>query len=86
MPETVNIGCEGLSYPAFHLMASNDKEIQKAASNMLERYGVDALREIDLRILELESRDQPEAVRLWRAIRERVELSMSASPGKGSEH
>ena len=67
-------------------MASNDREIEKAASNMLERYGVNALREIDLRILELESRDQPEAVRLWRAIREKVELSMSPALGKSRDN
>ena len=68
--------------PRFFTMASKDREIEIAASNMLDRYGVNALREIDLRILELESRNQPEAVRLWRAIREKVELSMNPASGK----
>lgn len=66
-------------------MASNDKEVQKAASNMLERYGANALKEVDLRILELESRNQPEALQLWREIRERIELLMDA-PADGTRH
>lgn len=66
-------------------MANDDKDIQKAASNMLDRYGVNALKEIDLRILELESRDQHEALQLWRAIRESVELLMD-TPTDGSRH
>ena len=61
-------------------MASNDKDIQNAASNMIERYGANALKEVDLRILELESRNQLEALQLWRAIRESVELLMDTSP------
>ena len=66
-------------------MASNDEDIQKAASNMIERYGAKALKEIDLRILELESRNQREALQLWRAIRESVERLMDA-PTDGSQH
>ena len=61
-------------------MASNDKDIQNAASNMIERYGANALKEVDLRILELESRNQLEALQLWRAIRESVELLMDTPP------
>ena len=66
-------------------MASNDKEIQKAASNMLERYGTNALKEVDLRILELKSRNQLEALQLWRSIRESIELLMD-TPTDGSKH
>ncbi len=66
-------------------MVSNDKEVQHAAANMLERYGVNALKEIDLRILELESRDQLDALQLWRTIREEVELLMDL-PTDGSKH
>ncbi len=66
-------------------MASNEKEIQNAASNMLERYEANALKEIDLRILELESRNQLGALQLWRAIRERVELLMG-TPTDGTKH
>ncbi len=66
-------------------MAINDNEIQNAASNMLERYEANALREIDLRILELESRNQLDALKLWRQIRERVELLMD-TPTDGSPH
>jgi plasmid stabilization system protein ParE len=66
-------------------MASNDKDIQKAASNMIERYGASALKEVDLRILELESRNQLEALQLWRAIRESIELLMD-TPIDGTKH
>jgi plasmid stabilization system protein ParE len=66
-------------------MANNDKDIQIAASNMIDRYGANALKEIDLRILELESRNQHEALQLWRAIRDSVELLMD-TPSGGSKH
>ncbi|MCP4332906.1 MAG: hypothetical protein GY785_09650 [Gammaproteobacteria bacterium] len=66
-------------------MANNDKEIQNAASNMIERYGVNVLKEVDLRILELESRNQLEALQLWRAIRESIKLLMDATTD-GSKH
>jgi hypothetical protein len=55
-------------------MINNQNEIQNAAKNMIERYGENALKEVDLRILELESRNQQEALRLWYDIRKRVEL------------
>jgi len=70
---------------AFLLMVSNDKDVQNAASNMIERYGANALKEVDLRILELESRNQLEALQLWRAIRESVELLMD-TPTDGAKH
>ncbi|NCF63230.1 MAG: hypothetical protein GWP58_10290 [Gammaproteobacteria bacterium] len=56
------------------LMINNDKEVEHAASNMIDRYGDSALHEVDLRILELQSRNQQEALRLWREIRNRVNL------------
>lgn len=56
------------------LMTNNDKEVKNAATNMIERYGNNALKEVDLRILELQSRNQQEALRLWREIRNRVNL------------
>jgi Asp/Glu/hydantoin racemase len=62
-------------------MSNNEKEIQNAAKNMIERYGDNALRETDLRVLELESRNQQEALRLWRDIRKRVELLVVTSTG-----
>ena len=83
--------CPGLStlclkaffgiYPAFYVMTDNEKEIQTAARNMIDRYGDNALREVDLRVLELESRNQQEALRLWREIRKRVELLVLPSTG-----
>jgi hypothetical protein len=62
-------------------MGNNEKEIQIAVKNMIDRYGDHALIEIDLRVLELESRNQQEALRLWREIRKRVELLMDTSAG-----
>jgi hypothetical protein len=62
-------------------MTNNEKDIQNAANNMIERYGVNVLTEVDLRILELESRNQQEALRLWREIRRRIELLVDTSTG-----
>ena len=83
--------CPGLStlclkaffgfYPASYIMTNNEKEIQTAAKNMIDRYGDNALREVDLRVLELESRNQQEALRLWCEIRKRVELLVDTSIG-----
>ena len=60
-------------------MTDNDQEILSAAETMIERYGDNALQEVDLRILELESRNQQEALRLWCEIRERVKLLVNTS-------
>jgi hypothetical protein len=62
-------------------MANNEKQILIAAKNMIDRYGDHALTEVDLRVLELGSRNQQEALRLWREIRKRVELLMDTSAG-----
>ena len=59
---------------SIYLMTNNDKEVKNAATNMIDRYGNHALKEVDLRILELQSRNQLEALRLWREIRNRVNL------------
>jgi len=66
-------------YSAVNVMTNSEQEIQNAASNMIERYGDNTLQEIDLRILELESRNQPEAVRLWHEIRKIVELLVNGA-------
>ena len=57
-----------------YLMTTNDKEVNNAATNMIDRYGDNALQEIDLRILELQLRNQQEALQLWREIRNTVNL------------
>ena len=62
-------------------MTNNENEIQKAAKNMIERYGENALKEVDLRVMELESRNQQEALQLWHDIRKRVELLVIRSAG-----
>ena len=70
-----------LNYHAVNVVTEKEQEIKNAADNMIERYGQDALREVDLRILELESRNQPEALQLWREIRKRVELLVNEPTG-----
>ena len=55
-------------------MTNNDKEVNNAATNMIDRYGDNALQEVDLRILELQLRNQQEALQLWREIRNTVNL------------
>ena len=66
-------------------MTDNHQEILSAAENMIERYGDNALQEVDLRVLELELRNQQEALRLWREIRERVKL-LGNTPTDNSRH
>jgi hypothetical protein len=70
-----------LNYHALNVVTGKEQEIKNAADNMIERYGQDALREVDLRILELESRNQEEALQLWREIRKRVELLVNQPTG-----
>jgi hypothetical protein len=62
-------------------MTDNEKEIENAATNMIERYGDDALKEVDLRVLELESRGQQEALQLWLEIRTRIQVLLGARAG-----
>ena len=66
-------------------MTDNDQEILSAAENMIERYGDSALHEVDLRILELDSRNQQEALRLWYEIREKVRLLVNI-PTDNTKH
>lgn len=63
-------------------MANDEKTILKAAQNMIDRYGDDVLTEVDLRIAELGSRGQKEAQQLWKEIRGKVILLISASNDK----
>ncbi len=77
----VKIRVESPHLTCVYIMGNNEKEIQNAAKNMIERYGDNALRETELRVLELESRNQQEALRLWRDIRKRVELLVVKSTG-----
>ena len=63
-------------------MSDHEKEVVRAATNMIERYGDNALKEVELRILELKSRNQQDALQLWLEIRKRVELLVSGSDGE----
>ena len=66
-------------------MTDNDQEILSAVENMIERYGDNALQEVELRVLELESRNQQDALRLWYEIRERVKL-LAETQTDNSQH
>ena len=68
-----------------YLMTDNDQEILSAAENMIERYGDNALQEVELRVLELESRNQQDVLRLWYEIRDRVSFLVKAQTD-GSKH
>lgn len=63
-------------------MSENETEIERAAKNMFERYGASALKEADLRILELQSRNQQDALQLWLEIRKQLEMLVTGSNGK----
>jgi len=62
-------------------MSSKEQEIENAVKHMIERYGDATLKEVDLRILELEARGQPEALELWLEIKQRVELLLHKTSG-----
>ena len=64
-------------------MTNNDEEVRIAAKNMIDRYGDDALKEVDLRILELQSRNEQEALQLWHAIRQNVSLLLQNKTDNG---
>ncbi|HDL86358.1 MAG TPA: hypothetical protein ENH11_08565 [Candidatus Acetothermia bacterium] len=63
-------------------MTIDEKTVLSAAQNMINRYGDDALTEVDLRIAELQSRGQQDVQELWKEIRKAVELHISASSDK----
>ena len=66
-------------------MTDDDQEILSAAENMVERYGDNALQEVELRVLELESRNQQDALRLWYEVRKRVKILVKPATDK-SQH
>lgn len=80
---TVNIACKAVLVPLFgiYLMTINDKEVNNAAANMIDRYGDSALKEVDLRILELQSRNQQQAIQIWREIRNAVNFLLQRKSG-----
>ena len=55
-------------------MVDSKNAVMEAARQMIDRYGKDALHEIELRILELEYHERSAELELWRNIRERVAM------------
>ncbi len=49
---------------------SEDREIWISAQNMIDRYGPDALSQINRRITELQDSEEPQALELWLRIRD----------------
>ena len=61
---------------------SEDREIWKSAQEMIDRYGPDALSQINTRIAELEGLGETEALSVWKRIRGATEtLLQGRSPG-----
>jgi phage-related protein len=64
---------------------SEERDVWDSARKMMERYGDDALRQVGLRIQELESHGQPEARRYWLEIEKAVK-ALLASEAAGRRH
>ena len=63
-------------------MNNKEQDIKNAVDNMIERYGEHAVKEAELRILELESRGQRDALDLWREIKKRIEMLVEKPGGR----
>ena len=63
-------------------MSPKDQNVWNAARNMIERYGDDALGEVDLRIAGLKTQGEEEAQGLWVEIRRAVETLLAAPDDK----
>jgi hypothetical protein len=64
---------------------ASEREILESAQEMIERYGADALRQINSRIEELENHGETDAVAVWRKIRDMVAMLLnngSGTPGQ----
>lgn len=57
----------------------DDREIWRAAQNMIDRYGERALTQINIRIRELERQGDPDARSAWLRIRAAARTLMDAS-------
>ena len=64
---------------------SEDREIWISAQEMIDRYGPNALSQINTRIAELEGLGETEALSVWHRIREATE-ALLASQSPGSSH
>ena len=64
---------------------SEDREIWKSAQEMIDRYGQEALSEINIRMVELEKLDETDALSVWRQIRDATEALLE-SRKPGSQH
>lgn len=63
-------------------MEKDRKTVLAAAQNMIDRFGNDAITEVDLRITELQGQEQHDAQELWVEIRKAVKF-LSGTPSKG---
>ena len=60
------------------------KHIWSAAQNMIDRFGDDALRQVEVRIDELRQHDMEDALKLWLEIRSALRL-LAKTSANGSE-
>ena len=66
-------------------MTIDKRLVLRATQRMIDRFGDEALTEVNLRITELRARGEHEAEDLWKEIREAV-LYRTRKPEKGSQH
>ena len=64
---------------------SRTEHIRKAAQNMVDRYGDDALQQVDLRIDELRKHGEEDTRMLWVEIR-RIVDALIRKPGGSHKH
>ena len=67
------------------LSMAEQRDVWESAQNMIERYGDDALRQVGLRLQELEQNSQPEAHRYWLRI-EKAVRTLLATKESGRKH
>lgn len=61
-------------------MKTDKRDVERAARNMIERYGDQADKEIDQRIAELEARGEGGAKDFWVKVREEITRLTSLKP------
>ena len=64
---------------------SEDREIWISAQNMIDRYGQDALSQINKRIAELQDSEEPQALEFWLRIRDAAQALLDDG-GRRSRH
>jgi len=70
---------------AAQIMSQKEQDVWNAARNMIDRYGDNALHEVNLRIAGLKNQGDEKTQALWVEIRRVVE-ALQADPGSKTRH